>query len=71
VPPSDWVREERLKSIYTIDAAIYNKRLSHENKEVQDLYADYLGEPCGALAHKLLHTAFTDRSAHLRAKTKV
>lgn len=70
VPPSDWVREERLKSIYTIDAAIYNKRLSHENKEVQDLYADYLGEPCGKLAHKLLHTGFTDRSAHLRAKTK-
>ena len=31
-------------------------RFSHENPEVQALYADYLGEPCGELAHHLLHT---------------
>jgi NADH-quinone oxidoreductase subunit G len=70
VPPSDWVRKERLKSIYAIDSTIYKKRLSHENKEVMDLYADYLGKPNGEMAHKLLHTSYTDRSAHLTPKTK-
>jgi len=70
VPPSDWVRKERLQSIYTIDAKLAKKRLSHENKEVMDLYADFLGKPNGDMAHKLLHTTYTDRSAHLTAKTK-
>ena len=70
VPPSDWVRKARMKSIYAIDATIYKKRLSHENKEVLDLYADFLGKPNGEMAHKLLHTTYTDRSVHLRAKTK-
>ena len=31
-------------------------RFSHENPEVQALYRDFLGEPCGELAHHLLHT---------------
>lgn len=70
VPPSDWVRQERLKSIYTIDAKIYAKRLSHENKEVMALYADYLGQPNGEMAHALLHTAYTDRSGQLTPKNK-
>lgn len=70
VPPSDWVRKDRLKSIYTIDATIAKKRLSHENKEVLDLYADYLGAPNGEKAHQLLHTTYMDRSVHLTPKTK-
>ncbi|WP_028318930.1 [FeFe] hydrogenase, group A [Desulfobulbus elongatus] len=70
VPPSDWVRKERLHSIYTIDAKLAKKRLSHENKEVADLYADYLGKPNGDMAHRLLHTTYTDRSGQLTAKNK-
>ncbi len=70
VPPSDWVRQARIKSIYTIDAQIYKKRLSHENQEVQALYADFLGEPNGERAHQLLHTTYTDRSGQLTVKTK-
>ena len=70
VPPSDWVRKERLQSIYAIDAKIYKKRLSHENKEVMDLYADFLGKPNGDMAHALLHTTYTDRSGHMTAKNK-
>jgi NADH-quinone oxidoreductase subunit G len=31
-------------------------RFSHENPEVQTLYKEFLGEPCGHLAHHLLHT---------------
>ena len=70
VPPSDWVRQERLKSIYTLDSKLYAKRLSHENQEVQNLYTDYLGKPNGEMAHKLLHTTYTDRSVQLTAKNK-
>ncbi len=31
-------------------------RFSHENPEVQAVYKEYLGKPCGELAHHLLHT---------------
>lgn len=31
-------------------------RFSHENPDVQTLYRDYLGSPCGEKAHHLLHT---------------
>ena len=31
-------------------------RFSHENPDVQTLYRDYLGTPCGEKAHHLLHT---------------
>ena len=36
-------------------------RKSHENPFVQQLYKEYMGEPCGPLAHKLLHTHYRDR----------
>ena len=31
-------------------------RFSHENNDVQTLYRDYLGTPCGERSHHLLHT---------------
>lgn len=34
-------------------------RFSHENPEVQALYAEFLGEPCGERSHHLLHTDHT------------
>ena len=37
-------------------------RRSHENPEVQEIYKDYLGEPCGHISHHILHTTYTDRS---------
>ena len=48
-------------------AALYNEdenkpiRKSHENPYIQQLYKEYLGEPCGPKAHKLLHTHYFDR----------
>ena len=39
-------------------------RKSHENKEVQKLYKDYLGEPCSHKAHELLHTTYTNRGLY-------
>ena len=47
--------------LYQIDA---NKQLrkSHENPDIQKLYADFLGEPNGHTAHKYLHTHYFNRS---------
>ncbi len=36
-------------------------RRSHLNTQIQDLYKNYLGEPNGHLAHKLLHTSYHAR----------
>ena len=37
-------------------------RLSHENKEIKQLYAEFLGEPNSHKAHELLHTTYTKRT---------
>ena len=48
-------------------AALYSEdeskplRKSHENPYIQQLYKEYLGEPCGPKAHELLHTHYFDR----------
>jgi len=53
--------EERMNKMYQSDAE-NPKRRSHENVEVQQLYKEYLHEPCGHISHHLLHTTYTDRS---------
>ncbi len=52
--------KKRQEAIYQEDR---NKKLrkSHENKEVLQLYKEYLGEPYGKLAHELLHTHYEER----------
>jgi iron-only hydrogenase group A len=68
LPPSDAVRAPRTGALYTIDEKCVH-RLSHENPQIKTLYADYLGEPCGEIAHELLHThGYHDRSINLTAK---
>ncbi|TLX75729.1 2Fe-2S iron-sulfur cluster binding domain-containing protein [Labilibacter sediminis] len=48
-------------------AAIYREdegkeiRKSHENPFIVKLYEEFLGEPCGDLSHKLLHTHYFDK----------
>ena len=49
---------ERGQVLYRYDAN-NPLRFSHENPEVQTLYAEFLGEPCGETAHHLLHTDHT------------
>lgn len=46
---------DRAKVVYDIDAKNV-MRFSHENPDVQALYKDFLGEPCGEKSHHLLHT---------------
>ncbi|MBQ4188082.1 MAG: iron hydrogenase small subunit, partial [Firmicutes bacterium] len=45
----------RAKVLYNYDKKNV-LRFSHENPEVQALYSEYLGKPCGEIAHHLLHT---------------
>jgi NADH-quinone oxidoreductase subunit G/NADP-reducing hydrogenase subunit HndD len=59
-PTTPAIREKRLQAIYGADEA-KTLRKSHENPDVQRLYADYLGSPCGHLSHDLLHTTYTPR----------
>ena len=51
----------RGRGLYSIDVkkAI---RKSHENPDIQKLYANFLGEPNGEKAHKYLHTHYFDKS---------
>lgn len=68
LPPSDEVRKRRTANLYKLDGKAVKKRLSHKNEEVQALYTTYLTEPLSHKAEALLHTAYTDRSGHLKAK---
>ena len=54
------VLRKRAAALYQEDRS-KTLRKSHENPYIQALYADYLGEPCGPRAHKLLHTHYFDR----------
>lgn len=53
--------KKRAAGLYNIDS---NKKLrkSHENPDIAALYKDFLGEPCGHMSHKLLHTHYFDKS---------
>ncbi|HWQ77218.1 MAG TPA: NADH-dependent [FeFe] hydrogenase, group A6 [Anaerovoracaceae bacterium] len=54
---------KRAEALYTEDEKRVLRK-SHQNKEVQQLYSDYLKEPCGKLSHKLLHTHYKKREVY-------
>lgn len=54
------VLKKRAAALYQADEE-KPLRKSHENPFVQQLYKEYMGKPCGPLAHKLLHTHYRDR----------
>ena len=53
-------RTLRAKALYTEDES-KTLRMSHENPDIQKLYAEYLGKPGGERSHHLLHTTYTPR----------
>ncbi len=69
VPPADDVRIRRIRSLQAGDAAS-PLRESHENREVRELYRDFLEHPLSPLAHGLLHTHYTSRASHLRVDSR-
>ena len=57
------VRKLRAECLYTIDEKS-TIRKSHENPVLKKIYKDYLGEPLGEKAHKLLHTHYAEREKY-------
>ncbi len=57
------LRSERAKALYEEDLAM-PVRKSHENPIVKEMYAEYIGEPCGHKAHELLHTHYKARAKY-------
>ena len=51
-------KEKRAKALYSEDERQV-VRQSHNNKQIQDLYLEFLGEPNSHKAHKLLHTTYS------------
>ena len=54
-------REKRAAALYGEDER-RTLRQSHNNPQIQALYDDFLGEPCGSLSHELLHTSYAPRA---------
>jgi iron-only hydrogenase group A len=59
-PTSPDIRRKRTMAIYEADAGLPHRK-SHENREVQALYKDFLKEPLGHQSHELLHTHYKER----------
>ena len=53
----DTYRAKRASVLYGEDERLVIRQ-SHNNKDIQKLYADYLGERCGEKAEELLHTHY-------------
>jgi len=54
------ILKKRATGLYREDRSKHLRK-SHENPEVQRLYQEFLSEPYGELAHKLLHTHYVRR----------
>jgi NADH-quinone oxidoreductase subunit G/NADP-reducing hydrogenase subunit HndD len=55
----------RLERLYDADRRSTVKT-SHDNSEVQELYAEMLGKPLGEISHHLLHRSYVDRRAEAK-----
>ena len=53
----DTYRAKRASVLYSEDERLVIRQ-SHNNKDIQKLYKDYLGEPGSELAEELLHTSY-------------
>ncbi|MDD3146604.1 MAG: NADH-dependent [FeFe] hydrogenase, group A6 [Candidatus Riflebacteria bacterium] len=54
------VRLARIAAIYKEDEG-KKLRKSHENKDIKQIYGEFLGQPLGKLSHDLLHTHYHKR----------
>lgn len=52
---------KRRNALYSIDEGKVLRK-SYENPDIIKLYKEFLGEPGSELAHKLLHTTYTERT---------
>ena len=57
------ILKARQRAVYCEDEG-KKLRKSHENPDIQKLYAEFLGKPLGEKSHHLLHTTYHDKSIH-------
>ena len=62
-PKEDDFRKKRAAALYS-EEEHKPLRKSHENPDLMKLYEEFLGEPGGHLAHKLLHTNYVKRGKY-------
>lgn len=55
------IKALRAKTLYDEDMDC-EVRKSHENKQIQELYKNFLGEPCSHKSHELLHTTYSKKT---------
>ena len=61
---------KRRETIFDIDRTKVRVRQSHNNKQVQKLYADYLESPHSEKAHHMLHTHYSSRPCGVEANVQ-
>jgi NADP-reducing hydrogenase subunit HndD len=54
------LKKLRAGALYTQDERMHLRK-SHENPEIKQLYAEYLGKPGSHRAHEVLHTQYVER----------
>jgi NADH-quinone oxidoreductase subunit G len=62
---NDEVRRKRITGLYEDDRDRM-LRCSHDNPEIQRIYAEFLGAPLSERAHNLLHVTYNARQVYLR-----
>lgn len=62
---SDKLRRQRIKGLMDGDRDM-PLRFSHDNPDIKNLYENYLGDPLGEKAHRLLHTKYSGRPVYKR-----
>lgn len=58
---TDDIRRARIAAIYKEDEG-KKLRKSHDNRDIKQIYAEFLGHPLGKLSHELLHTHYHKRA---------
>jgi NADH-quinone oxidoreductase subunit G len=61
IPTTNEIRVLRSGALYQDDTYVQEKRQSHENESVKNLYINFLKEPLGHKSHELLHTHYVRR----------
>lgn len=59
---TDEVRKKRISAIYREDEG-KKLRKSHDNPDIKQIYADFLGKPLGEKSHHLLHTHYKSKDS--------
>ena len=62
---TDEIRKQRTSGLYSDDEKS-KYRCSHQNPFIDQVYREFLGEPGGHKAHKLLHTKYVERPLYIK-----